>query len=309
MENLLLTRRRFAALAAAAATAQAIDLKAQQPKNGAGPTAGDLVKRIATQSGVSLPDKPVDGFKAGDASAIVRGVAVTAMATVEVLRHAAKSGLNLVLSFEPTFYGRNDGQVVAAQAGPGGRGIAQDDPLLVAKRKFIQSNGLVVYRLHDQWAGRKQNEHAIALAKAMGWTRPATGGDPATDYEITPIKLSAIVPQVRARLKSSGGIRVVGDPNAQVKLVSVMPGVRALPQLLAKLPATDLILAGETRDWEGPEYAGDGSTAGLNKGLITVGRVVSEDPGMRACADWIKSFVSEVPVEWIAAGEPYWRPA
>jgi hypothetical protein len=54
---------------------------------------------------------------------------------------------------------------------------------------------------------------------------------------------------------------------------------------------------------------GDASTAGLNKGMITVGKVVSADPGMRACADWMKTFVNEVPVAWFAAGEPYWRPA
>jgi hypothetical protein len=34
----------------------------------------------------------------------------------------------------------------------------------------------------------------------------------------------------------------------------------------------------------------------------------SEDEGMRLCADWLKSFVTEVPVEWIPAGDPFWRP-
>jgi hypothetical protein len=44
------------------------------------------------------------------------------------------------------------------------------------------------------------------------------------------------------------------------------------------------------------------------KGLILIGHWVSEDQGMRLCADWLKSFVPEVPVEWIAAGDPFWRP-
>jgi putative NIF3 family GTP cyclohydrolase 1 type 2 len=310
MEYLKLTRRRFAGLAAAATAAQAMDLRSQQTGSGSNLTAGDVAKRLSGNSGVNLPDKTVDGFKAGDESTPVRGVAVTAMSTIDVLRQAAKSGLNMVVTFEPTFYGRSDARPNAApQQGPGGRGIAQDDPILAAKRSFIQTNGMVVYRLHDQWAGRKENEHAIALARAMGWTRSAAGQDPATEYEITSTRLSAIVPQVRTRLKSSGGLRVVGDPNTQVRRVTVLPGLQTIAQLVARLPGTDLILTGETRDWEGPEYVGDASTAGLNKGLITVGKVVSADPGMRACADWMKAFVNEVPVQWIAAGEPYWRPA
>jgi hypothetical protein len=40
-----------------------------------------------------------------------------------------------------------------------------------------------------------------------------------------------------------------------------------------------------------------------------VGRVVSEDPGMRACAEWLKTMLKDVPIKWIGAADPYWRPA
>jgi hypothetical protein len=30
---------------------------------------------------------------------------------------------------------------------------------------------------------------------------------------------------------------------------------------------------------------------------------------MNVCADWLKALVPEVPVRWMAAGDPYWRPA
>jgi hypothetical protein len=74
------------------------------------------------------------------------------------------------------------------------------------------------------------------------------------------------------------------------------------------LPTVDVIVAGEQREWEGVEYAFDANTAGQRKGLILIGHWVSEDEGMRLCADWLKSFVAEVPVEWIPAGDPFWRP-
>jgi hypothetical protein len=70
----------------------------------------------------------------------------------------------------------------------------------------------------------------------------------------------------------------------------------------------DVIVAGEQREWEGVEYAADANTAGQRKALILIGHWVSEDQGMRVCADWLKTFVPEVPVAWIPAGDPFWRP-
>ena len=35
--------------------------------------------------------------------------------------------------------------------------------------------------------------------------------------------------------------------------------------------------------------------------------MMSEDWGMREVADWLRSFLTDVPVEWIAAGEPFGR--
>ena len=63
------------------------------------------------------------------------------------------------------------------------------------------------------------------------------------------------------------------------------------------------------REWESVEYARDQVAAGRRKALILVGRVLSEDPGMRVCADWLKTVAPGVPVRHIAVGDPYWRPA
>jgi hypothetical protein len=42
--------------------------------------------------------------------------------------------------------------------------------------------------------------------------------------------------------------------------------------------------------------------------LIVLGHVVSEQAGMKYCAEWLKGFISEAPIEFIAAAEPFWRP-
>jgi hypothetical protein len=71
----------------------------------------------------------------------------------------------------------------------------------------------------------------------------------------------------------------------------------------------DMVIAGEVREWENTLYAADMFTAGEKRVLVTIGRVASEDPGMRACAQWLKTAVPEVPSKWIGAEDSYWRPA
>ena len=72
--------------------------------------------------------------------------------------------------------------------------------------------------------------------------------------------------------------------------------------MAAVLRRADLIVAGEVREWENTHYAADIFTVGEKRGLVTIGRVASEDPGMRVCAAWLKTVVNEIPVHWIYAG-------
>jgi len=68
-------------------------------------TAREIIGRIQEQVGLSWSDQTVDTFKAGDPDGPVTGVAVTMMATLDVLQRAAAAGHNLVITHEPRFYG------------------------------------------------------------------------------------------------------------------------------------------------------------------------------------------------------------
>ncbi len=50
----------------------------------------------------------VDTFKAGDPDSRVNGIAVTMMATLDVLQRAAAHGDNLIITHEPTFFDHLD---------------------------------------------------------------------------------------------------------------------------------------------------------------------------------------------------------
>jgi hypothetical protein len=52
----------------------------------------------------------------------------------------------------------------------------------------------------------------------------------------------------------------------------------------------------------------DAAAFGRNKGQIILGHAISEESGMEDCANWLRTFVTEVPIQFIPAREPYWSP-
>ena len=91
------------------------------------------------------------------------------MATMDVFARAAKANINLIVTLEPTFFGRLDAQPIPANSGGRGQnGVNPYDPVYIAKREFIQKNGLVVWRFSDHWRARKPDPFAIGLAGALG---------------------------------------------------------------------------------------------------------------------------------------------
>src|SRR5438105_5029648 len=72
------------------------------------PTARNIIERIQKNVGVPWRSETVDTFKAGDPETRITGIAVTMMATLDVLERAAASGKNLIITHEPTFYNHLD---------------------------------------------------------------------------------------------------------------------------------------------------------------------------------------------------------
>src|SRR2546428_11935240 len=102
-------------------------------------TARQVIERIQKNVGVPWREQTVDTFKAGDPDAPVTGIATTMMATYDVLERAGKSGRNLVITHEPTFFGHFDRTDEMEKEG---------DSVLAAKQAPIQRYHLVVWRFH-----------------------------------------------------------------------------------------------------------------------------------------------------------------
>jgi putative NIF3 family GTP cyclohydrolase 1 type 2 len=283
-------RRQFAAVAFAGFAAESLF--------GQSLTAQQIVERIQgelAKAGVKWREQTVDTFKGGDPRTPVRGIAVTVMSTLDVLQRAAAAGKNMVITHEPTYYNGSDDTSDLLQ-----------DELYLRKVKFIKDNGLVVWRFHDHWHAKKPDGMPVGVAKLLGWSQ----------YQVPDRERSYLIPEMTLgaaakHIKDSMGIktiRVVGDPETKISRVAISPGYASLQGALRTMPNNDLYIVGEAREWEGVEYAFDAMTAGMAKGLILLGHAISEDPGMDVAADWLRGFITEVPIEFIPAGEPFWTP-
>ena len=105
-----------------------------------------------------------------------------------------------------------------------------------------------------------------------------------------------------ARRLEGRAIRVAGNPDMKVTRLALGPGY-GVPALTAGF---DVSVGGEAPESGGnAEYVVDATAIGQPKGVIVLGHMMSEDWGMREVGDWLRAFLTDVPIDWVAAGEPF----
>ncbi|HEX5086140.1 MAG TPA: Nif3-like dinuclear metal center hexameric protein, partial [Blastocatellia bacterium] len=128
-------------------------------------------------------------------------------------------------------------------------------------------------------------------------------------FSLPATTLEELAKNMQGRLNARA-LRVIGDPRMAARRVVLSPGFNNFPGIMRALdsPDVDVLVIGETREWEGVEYARDCVTAGKKKALIILGHVPSEERGMEECARWLKTFITEAPIRYLPGGDPFWRP-
>jgi putative NIF3 family GTP cyclohydrolase 1 type 2 len=241
----------------------------------------------------------VDTFKAGDPDTPVTGIAVTMMATFDVIQRAAAQGKNLVITHEPTFYGHQDATGALEE---------EHDALYKAKSEFIAAHHMVVWRFHDHWHRMTPDGILAGMVRALGWGAYQHTGEPHV-FAMPETTVGALAARIKQTLDAQT-LRVVGDPDMKVTGVGLLPGFAGseLNRHLLQRPDVQVEVIGEGHEWEIVEYTADASTAGLGKALIVIGHIPSEQAGMFECVRWLKTFVTDVPIAFVPAKQPFWEP-
>jgi len=277
---------------ACSATGQSSQASAKSEKI---PSANDVIEQIKAHVGVPWQEPTVDTFKAGDPQTGVTGIAVTMMATLDVLQRAATNGQNLVITHEPTFYDHMDNPVQLPQG--------EDDAVLKQKREFIAEHHLVIWRLHDYWHRRKPDGIEEGNVHVLGWEKYQ---DPANQYLFTipETTVAKLAEELRVKLRAAVP-RIAGDREMKITRVAFSPGSAGFRRETGALemPAVQVLVAGETHEWETVEYVTDAHTEGRAKALILLGHIGSEQAGMEECARWLRTFITTVPIEFVPTAD------
>ncbi|MGG6312734.1 Nif3-like dinuclear metal center hexameric protein [Paenibacillus macerans] len=252
----------------------------------------EVTKRLAPQA--AAPDcNTVDRLEAGDLSAEVKGIAVSFMASHQVIDRAAALGANLLIAHEGLFYSHRH-----HQGDPIGR-----DPVVLQKKRRLEELGLAVYRCHDGIHRERPDGITAGLIEAVGWESYVLDHRSATALlEIPPMTLGDIAALWKRKLDLPF-VRVVGDPAMLCRKAGVLAGYRGGGELAIPLlgdEGADLIIAGEGPEWETPEYVRDAAYQGRNQALIVLGHGPSEIPGMKRLAYRLQADYPGIPVFFIA---------
>lgn len=264
---------------------------AQQNKAKA-PTARQVIAQMQKNLTCQWNKETVDTFKSGNPDDVVTGVATCMFANMETLEKAVAKGCNLIIAHEPTFYNHLDEAMA-------------NDPVVQKKKEYIQKHGLIIFRFHDHWHMTQPDGIYVGMVDMLGWKANQTDQS-MTYFKFEEQTVGDFAQKLQKKLKGSQ-LRIVGDPRMRFTNVALSVGAPGSKSHINYLnsQSTELLVAGEGQEWETYQYVLDASMMGLKKAAIFTGHIPSEEAGMAYCAQWLKTFVSEVPVVYIENSPAY----
>jgi putative NIF3 family GTP cyclohydrolase 1 type 2 len=251
-------------------------------------TAEDIVNLIKKQVTCEWADKTVDTFKTGDPKPEVTGIVSCMFADMKTLKKAADLNCNLIITHEPVFYNHLDET-----------SMFKNDPVYIEKQKFINDNNLVVFRFHDHIHRTKPDGIYEGMINKLGWKKYSVNGS-LRKFKIPETNIAQFTKNIKETLKLET-VRIIG--NTDMNFTSVVfaagaPGGQSHIRTLRD-KNVEVLVAGEAPEWETYLYANDAVSLGKNKAVIFLGHIKSEEAGMEYCAQWLKGFVSGVPILFI----------
>jgi putative NIF3 family GTP cyclohydrolase 1 type 2 len=260
-------------------------------------TATEIVNLIKKNVTCQWQSKTVDTFKGGNPDDEVKGIATTFMATFDVLKKAKSKGLNFIITHEPTYYNHFD---ETAQF--------EDDKVVAEKMRFIKENHLIVFRFHDHWHMTNPDGIITGMISRLGWGKYLQDKNNLI-FVLPKMTVKDLATSLQEKFNATA-VRVVGYPGMEVTNAALVVGAPgSMPQIKSlERDDVEVLIAGETHEWETVEYVRDAVSMGKKKALILIGHLNSEEAGMDYCAEWLKGFVKDTPIEFITSGDPLWNP-
>jgi putative NIF3 family GTP cyclohydrolase 1 type 2 len=256
-------------------------------------TVSDIIELIVKEvPGGKLPET-VDTLKSGTGNQLVTGIVTTMFATAKVIEEAARRKANFIIAHEPTFYNHTDDTH-----------WIPDNSVVKQKQELLLKYGIAVWRFHDYWHRMEPDGILHGVLLKTGWIDYSQ--DVETRFKIPARSLGSIVDH----LKKTLGIlhlRVIGDLSASCSRISLLPGASGGQRQMSSMEGSDadLLIVGESSEWETPEYFRDARRLGKPVSLIILGHSFSEEPGMEYLVQWLQPKIPGMTISHIPSGEAF----
>jgi putative NIF3 family GTP cyclohydrolase 1 type 2 len=239
--------------------------------------------------------KTVDQLRSGSMDQQVNGIVTTMFPTLEVIEQTAKTEANFIIAHETPFYNNQDET-----------DWLQEDDAYRYKIALLEKHKIAIWRFHDHWHAHKPDGVIMGNLMKFGWEKHF---DPASPRLLTlpkPMALKSIVKLAKERL-GIPTVRVIGNLNQACSTIYMAFGYMDSKMQIAAIQKykPDLILSGETREWETVERVRDGMLMGQKTSLLVLSHSVSEEAGMEYAAKWLQPKVPGVKVTHIASKSPF----
>ncbi len=282
-------------------------------------TAQEIIQAI--RSAAPLPQLPLprglegkapkefptcDVIHYGDPGKEVHKIATTFMATVDVIREAARQQVDMIITHEPTFH-----------TGLPSWDWLEGSPVYEQKKHLLNESGILVWRFHDGMhmsPGLRTDLIYAGWNQEFGWEAyhgPQVGMGK-HEYRLPATTVGELVALFKRRLHIPT-IRVIGRADTPVETLGLLVGGGSLglgdenmPSKLMLESGLDLLICGEIIEWTSCSYVRDAAQLGLNKAMIVLGHNRTEEPGMKHLPAWLKTVLpAGLEYTFIEAGDPF----
>ncbi len=257
--------------------------------------AGQLIETIIKNTGSAPVPNTVDVIKEGSSEIKVTGIVTCMFATMEVLKKAVEKNCNLIIVHEPLYYNHLDKTEKF-----------QNDSVYLMKKKYIDDHHLVIWRFHDYIHRIQPDGIMSGMVDKLRWEKNIVEGNP-YKFSFPQITLRAFLENLKKTFPRNT-FNVVGDPSLELSGVMLVPGASGTDAQIHALNdnSIQVVVAGEVPQWETYEYVRDAVAQGRKKAIIFIGHINSEESGMNYCAEWLRKFIKDIPINYVECGSSYW---
>jgi putative NIF3 family GTP cyclohydrolase 1 type 2 len=259
------------------------------------------------QNGVPIDEATTrDKVLYGNPEQECSGIVTTCWASAEVIRKAARLGVNLIIVHEALFWNRGDKKEWLS-----------DNQVFLQKKKLLDETGIVVWRDHDYIHsgiplsdGEYVDGIFYGIMIRMGWEeylvdspfRPLC-------FEIPKKPVQVFARELLDKF-NIGGIKVIGDLNTQVNRFMIAEhiiGPNDNP-IISKIEEGnyDTVLAMEITDFTVSEYIRDSGMLVKPRTVLAIGHFNLEEVGMEYMMEYLPAlFNNTISCHFVQSGDSF----